>query len=249
MYISAHVGHFGNGTGASSLVDEVKESRRIAQHVKAILDLHKVPNKLYEDTVSKSQKDNVNHLISYHNKENGALIVSYHLNASGGVTNVGIGTEVCYKSQGLLAKKLSDAIAAAGEFKNRGAKYRDNIGVLARTKNPSVLLETFFVNSNEDVELYNKNFDKICFAIAKVLAEYIGYKIEEGVEEKVEFTSTSLKASYDNRQSSPATHKLIDDAAFKHLGYTSKLKNGKLSEGDLNATALELAVHFAKLNK
>lgn len=175
--IEGHIGHYGNGSGASSLVDEVKECRKIAQRVHGILDEHNIPNTLYEDKVSKSQRSNINHLVAHHNKDDDGLVVSYHLNASGGVTSAAIGCEVLYSTQKQLATNLSAAIAASGGFKNRGAKYRDNLGVLTGTIEPAIIVETFFVNSRKDVELYNTNFEAICFAIAKVLAAAIGYNI------------------------------------------------------------------------
>lgn len=180
--IEGHIGHFGDGTGAGSLVDEVKESRKIAQRVHAILKANGVPNSLFEDKVSKSQRDNINALVRYHNKDNDGLVVSYHLNASGKVVDTGIGAEVLYSTQKSLATDLSKAIANAGGFKNRGAKYRDNLGILTGTKEPSIIIETFFVNSREDVTLYKKNFEKICQAIAKVLAEYLNHKIKDKID-------------------------------------------------------------------
>lgn len=175
--VELHVGHFGDGTGAHGIVDEVKEATKITKRVYDILRANNVPATYYKDTVSKSQTENINRLIAHHNADTNGLIVSIHLNASSGTQANGIGCEVCYTTQKALATKLSAAISKAGGFKDRGAKYRNNIGVLVRTKEPAVLLEPFFVNSKEDVELYNKHFEKICQAIAKALAEHIGYKI------------------------------------------------------------------------
>lgn len=176
--IELHVGHFGNGTGARGLVDEVTEATKITLRVYEILKTSGVPATYYKDTISKSQTENINRLIAHHNADTNGLIVSIHLNASAGTQTGGIGCEVCYTTQKSLAAKLSAAIAQAGGFKDRGAKYRDNIGVLVRTKEPAVLLEPFFVNSKEDVALYNKHFERMCQAIAKTLAEHIGYKLK-----------------------------------------------------------------------
>lgn len=181
--IELHVGHFGNGTGARGLVDEVTEATKITKRVYDILRANNVPVTYYKDTVSKSQAENINRLIAHHNADYNGIIVSIHLNASAGTQANGIGCEVCYTTQKALATKLSADIAKAGGFKDRGAKYRDNLGVLVRTVEPAVLLEPFFVNSKEDVALYNKNFERICQAIAKTLAEHIGYKFKSTVTE------------------------------------------------------------------
>lgn len=194
--IELHVGHFGDGTGARDIVDEVHEATKITKRVYDILRANNVPATYYKDTVSKSQTENINRLIAHHNADTNGLIVSIHLNASSGRKSNGIGCEVCYTTQKSLATKLSAAIASAGDFKDRGAKYRNNIGVLVRTIEPAVLLEPFFVNSKEDVSLYNKHFEKICQAIAKALAEHIGYKIKKSSTTHVEVASNNTETFY-----------------------------------------------------
>lgn len=73
-------------------------------------------------------------------------------------------------------------------------------------------------------------------------------KVEKD-EDELKFTSATLKKMYQDRIESEATMKLLDDLAVKELKHKSKLKNGKLSDGDLVAIALELAVHLAKEQK
>lgn len=180
--IEHHLGHFGDNSGAHSIVDEVHEARKIMLGVHAILVANGIPSNVYEDKTSKTQAANLNNLVAHHNKDNNALIVSYHLNCSAGVTKNGIGTEVCHKTQPTLAAKMSAAIAKAGGFKDRGAKYRNDLAVLNRTIEPAILLETFFVNSEYDVAQYHKNFDAICQAIATVLAGHLGHKIKAGAK-------------------------------------------------------------------
>ena len=68
-------------------------------------------------------------------------------------------------------------------------------------------------------------------------------------EEELQFTSATLKKMFEERKSSEQTAKLLDDLAVKNLKHTSKLKNGKLADGDLVSIALELAVHCAKEHK
>lgn len=176
--IELHVGHFGNGTGASGHVDEVKEARKVTQKVYEILQSKRVPSTIFEDTVSKNRTQNINNLVKHHNADRDGLIVSIHFNA-GGDGSKAIGTEVLYYDQKSLAEKLSKAIsdATGSGLKNRGAKKRTDLGVLALTYEPAILIEVCFVNSSIDVAVYRRDFDKICQAIAKVLAEHIGYKL------------------------------------------------------------------------
>ena len=174
-----HVGHWKVGTGASGLVDEVKESRKIANRVHGILTAAKVPSTYYQDETSTNKNQNLTTLVKHHNADTNGLVVSWHLNASGGITQSGIGTEVLYANEKWkpLAEALSAAIAKAGNFKNRGAKLRKDLYVLNSTKEPAIIVETFFVNSTADVTMYNRHFEDICQAAAEVLAEAVGKKI------------------------------------------------------------------------
>lgn len=66
---------------------------------------------------------------------------------------------------------------------------------------------------------------------------------------ELEFTSNTLKTKLEERVVSPSTMKLLDETAQKVLGYKTKLKNGKLTDGDMMAMAVELAVELAKNQK
>lgn len=176
--IELHVGHFGDGTGAAGHIDEVKEARKVTKRVYDILKANKVPSTFFEDGASKNRTQNINALIKHHNADRDGLIVSIHFNAGGDGTKA-IGTEVLYYSEKTLADKLAKAIsdATGGGLKNRGSKERKDLGVLTKTYEPAVLIEVCFVNSSIDVAIYRRDFEKICQAIAKVLAAEIGYSI------------------------------------------------------------------------
>jgi hypothetical protein len=64
---------------------------------------------------------------------------------------------------------MSNAIAEAGDFIDRGAKKRTDLAFLNGTEEASILIETCFVDSSSDAEAYEANFDLICDAIATVL--------------------------------------------------------------------------------
>lgn len=176
--IELHPGHWVVGTGARGIIDEVTEARKVTKRVYEILQASKIPSTYFEDNTSKSQAQNLNTLVGHHNKDKNGLVVSVHFNASAGTVDRAIGTEVLYYDQKKLAEDLSKAMAQAGGFKNRGAKQNKNIAVLANTYEPAVLLEVCFVNSKEDVALYRKNFEGICQAIARVLANYLGKELK-----------------------------------------------------------------------
>ena len=184
--IEIHAGHWDSpNSGASGYLNEVKENRRVGKRVHDILKTYKVPVTYYEDNVSKNKNDNVNHLIAHHNKDTDGLVVSIHFNASA-KTSKPMGTEVLYCNPAMraLASKTSQAISKASGFGliDRGAKYRDNVGVLVRTKEPAILIEVCFVDSEVGAAIYTRDFEKICFAIAEVLAEELGYKLQKEVK-------------------------------------------------------------------
>ncbi|WP_137744528.1 N-acetylmuramoyl-L-alanine amidase [Robertmurraya siralis] len=187
--IELHPGHWKNpSSGANGILNEVTEARRVTKRVHEILKEAKVPCTYFEDNTSTNQKQNLNTLVKHHNADRNGLIVSIHLNA-GGDSSKGIGTEVLYKTQKNLAANVSKAISDASGLKNRGAKYRDNLAILTQTYEPAILIEVCFVNSVVDAELYRKNFERICQAIARELAAYLG----KSINNKQQSTNTSNK--------------------------------------------------------
>lgn len=175
--IEIHPGHWKNtGSGADGILNEVTEARKVAKRVYEILRSWKVPATYFEDNTSTNQTQNINTLVKEHNKDKDGLIVSVHFNASGGTQNRGIGTEVLYYDQKNLAAKIAKAIsdATGGGLLNRGAKKRTDLGVLASTYEPAILVEVCFVNSTVDAAIYRRDFEKICRAIANELAAYLG---------------------------------------------------------------------------
>lgn len=150
------------------------EARKVAKSVYEILKASNVPTTYIEDNFSTNQSQNINYLVKEHNKDRDGLIVSIHFNSSSGTSNKGKGTEVLYYSEKELAAKIAKAISEVSGLINRGAIKRTDLGVLAKTYEPSILIEICFVNSSVDVAIYRRDFDKICYAIAECLAESVG---------------------------------------------------------------------------
>lgn len=185
--IEIHPGHWKNtGSGTGGILNEVTEARKVAKRVYEILRSWKVPATYFEDNISTNQTQNINTLVEEHNKDRDGLIVSIHFNSSGGTQNQPIGTEVLYYDQKAIASKIAKAIsdATGGALLDRGAKQRKDLGVLARTYEPAILIEVCFVNSTVDAAIYRRDFEKICQAIAKELAAYLGYTINNPNEEE-----------------------------------------------------------------
>ncbi|WP_446936702.1 N-acetylmuramoyl-L-alanine amidase [Lysinibacillus fusiformis] len=230
--IEFHVGHYGDGTGARGIIDEVQYARKFIKRIYEICVANGVPATYYEDKISKNQTQNINNLIAHHNQDRNGFIVSGHLNASGSVTDQGIGAEVLYYDQVTVAQKVVDAICNASGMKNRGAKKRTDLGVLVRTYEPAILIEFGFVTSKKDVELMDQHFEAICRAVAKVLAAHIGYtiKVEVGnVDKPIE-----AKVMLNDSKTIPAIIK--DDRTYVQVREIANLLGLKLVYNDESKT-------------
>jgi len=156
--------------GASGFLDEVNEAREIVEAVADDLRELGVDVVTYHDDVSRSQDENLQRLVDFHNAQGAhELDVSVHLNAYQ-TTEEPMGVEVLYVSQLELAGKVSAAIARAGGLIDRGPKERNDLFWLNNTEAPAILIETLFCDSQADAELYDDNFEAITVAIAETIA-------------------------------------------------------------------------------
>jgi N-acetylmuramoyl-L-alanine amidase len=160
-------GHGKHVRGASGVLDEVDEARKVVDRVAALLGARGVTITKFHDDTSTSQDENLHRIVEYHNTQERELDVSVHFNAYE-QTAAPRGTEVLYVSEDALAGQLSAAIASDW-FIDRGAKYNNDLYFLNNTTMPAVLLEVCFVDSTADAEIYRRKFEAICEAIATVL--------------------------------------------------------------------------------
>jgi N-acetylmuramoyl-L-alanine amidase len=185
MDIVISSGHGKYVRGASGYIDEVDEARMVVDKVASYLTALGVGVKTFHDDESKSQSENLEAIVAYHNAQSRDLDVSIHFNAYEDTTKA-MGCEVLYVTQSKAAAELSAALAEAGDFIDRGEKYRSDLFFLNNTEMPALLIETCFVDSQEDANLYQESFDEICRAIAETLAgEKLG-EAEPPPEEIVE---------------------------------------------------------------
>ena len=153
--------------GATGILDEVNEARRVVEALADNLRERGVQVITFHDDRSESQNENLNAIVDFHNSEERDLDVSVHFNAY--VETVApMGTECLYVTQSALADNVASAIASCG-FINRGAKKRTDLFFLNQTMMPSILIEVCFVDSTADADIYRRQFEAICEAIAGVL--------------------------------------------------------------------------------
>lgn len=185
MIFNVHAGHNPDGKtacGAVGLVKESTEAREIAG--KLCRRLKTGGHTVYDCTVDNgvSQSDVLKKIVSKCNAHKADLDVSLHLNAGAG-NSAGNGktegVEVYIYNSSSKAKPYAEAvlkeIAALG-FTNRGVKERTTLSVLKNTKAPAMLVECFFVDDKDDVELYQRlgGEDAIAAAIARGIISVAG---------------------------------------------------------------------------
>ena len=147
-------------------LDEVNEATRVVDRVAALLGSNCVAK--FHDTVSTTQNENLNRIVSFHNSKSRELDVSVHFNAYQNTTKP-MGTEVLWVTQQSLAGQISSALATAQGLPNRGAKKRTDLYFLNNTNMPAVLIEVCFVDSQADAAAYKAKFEQACNAIAQAL--------------------------------------------------------------------------------
>jgi N-acetylmuramoyl-L-alanine amidase len=162
-------GHGKYVRGASGYLDEVDEARHVMHAVAHYLEELGIGVETYADDVSKTQSENLERIVDFHNSKTRDLDVSIHFNAYVETENP-MGCEVLYLTQAEIASKVSNVMAKAAQFINRGAKKRTDLYFLNNTAMPAILLEVCFVDSAADAELYGASFDRLCRGIAAVLS-------------------------------------------------------------------------------
>ena len=110
--------------------------------------------------------------------------ISFHRNSSS-KDNQYNGVEVLvYDKSGIKYQMAENIVGALGElgFREIGVKERPGLVVLRRTKMPALLIETGFINSDEDNKLFDEKFDQIARSIAEAI---LGTLDQETVEESL----------------------------------------------------------------
>ena len=170
MKIAVRGGHVPLVTGASALINELTEDRKVKD------SLIKYLRQLGYDVLDVTPPNNTNSLrneLSYGvNKANnwGAdLFISIHFNKAYDHYNGALGSEVCVYSTFDIAQRVVNELSKLG-FKNRGQKVRNNLYELNHTKMKAMIIEVCFVEATEDVALYKKLGHDL---IGKTIAEAI----------------------------------------------------------------------------
>lgn len=217
--INISSGHGKYVSGAGCYIDEVTEARKVVNRVAELIKQKGCTARVFHENTSKDKNTNLKNIVAWHNNQKDGLDLSVHFNAFK-KTDKAMGTEVLYGSPKTEASNLSSAVAKAGGFINRGGKSGSHLYFIKYTKKKSMLIEICFVDSKADVELYKKNFEAICEAIASSLTG-----INKPVEQKPSNDNTTpsngqqtyyrvVVGSYSNKSNAD---KMVEE--LKNKGY------------------------------
>ena len=184
MKIAVRGGHNFLAKGASALIDETVEDRKVKDFV--IEGLRGLGHEVLDVTPPDMDSDSdLVYGVSKANNWNADLFISIHFNKAYDSYNGKIGTETWVYSKNdnyndeEYAQKIVNSIGNLG-FKNRGVKEKKDLYELKATKMPSIIVEVCFVEATEDVALYRKlGQNKIAEAIVLGIT---GKNIEQPVQ-------------------------------------------------------------------
>ena len=167
MKIAIRGGHCPKVPGASGIINEVVEDRKVKDAVVKYLKQlgHQVYDVTPPDTMPTSSGD-LAHGVNEANRLKVDVFASIHFNAFNGTAS---GTEVCVYSPHEYGQRVVDNLTALG-FKYRGQKVRTGLYELKYTNMKAMIIEVCFVDSTTDVELYRRvGYDAVGKAIAEAI--------------------------------------------------------------------------------
>lgn len=169
--IAIRGGHTELCTGASGLINELTEDRKVKDAVVKYLKL--LGEEVLDVTPPVKYTSEEDRDLAYGvNKANdwkADTFVSIHFNNAYTTYNGAIGSEVCVYSANDTAQRVVNKLGSLG-FKNRGLKVRTGLYELKNTTMKAMIIETCFVEATDDVALYKRlGADEVGKAIAEAL--------------------------------------------------------------------------------
>lgn len=228
MKICVRGGHTELCTGASALINELTEDRKVKDSVcKYLKQLgHTVLDVTPPVNYTSSSGVDLAYGVNKANNFGADLFISIHFNKCYDSYNGALGTETCVYSKNEYGQRIVDSLAGLG-FKNRGQKVRTGLYELGHTNAIAVIVETCFVEATEDVALYKKLGPD---AIGKTIAEAIAnQKIGPTVENKEEVNRSMYVFS---KNWYLYEYPDVANSGYKDDPYTHYVKYGK-KEGRL----------------
>ena len=148
--------------------------------------------------------------------ESGAdFLVSLHRNSSE-YPNQYTGVEtLIYDKNGEkaeIAEDINEELENIG-FRNNGVKIRPGLVILRRSKMPAVLVESGFINSEEDNRLFDEEFDRIADGIADAILKNFFLTGEEETEQEETYYRVQTGA-YRNRENAVRQQEKLTEEGY-----------------------------------
>lgn len=148
--------------------------------------------------------------------ESGAdFLVSLHRNSSE-YPNQYTGVEtLIYDKNGEKAEIAEDINVELENigFRNNGVKIRPGLVILRRSKMPAVLVESGFINSEEDNRLFDEEFDRIADGIADAILKNFSLTGEEETEQEETYYRVQTGA-YRNRENAVRQQEKLTEEGY-----------------------------------
>ncbi|GAA0115277.1 N-acetylmuramoyl-L-alanine amidase [Clostridium senegalense] len=190
MKIGGRSGHNPLATGAVGIVDEVLEDTKIFNASKKYLQSKYEFVNCYPGNMNGVSQE-LMYGISKANSNGVGLFYSVHLNKAYDSYNGAIGSEIwlhpnCSQDTKNKANRILNNFTTLG-FKNRGIKYSNQLAELNSTNMEAMIIECFFCEATEDVNIYNK-----------VGADALGFAIANGIDSSITIEKPKPQRQYRN---------------------------------------------------
>lgn len=223
--IAIDAGHGGTDSGAAyNGRFEKNDNLKLAMAVGEILEdngydvFYTRDNDVYNTPFEKATKAN---------NSDADYFVSFHRNSSE-TANKNTGVEVLvYNDTGIkhtLAENVGKELEKIG-FKNLGISVRPNLVVLKRTKMPAILIETGFINNDNDNEMFDNSFNQIAAGIADGIMDSIDPNRTSATEDEIPNPAPSPLP-----ESKPGLYR-VQVGAYKNRDNADRMLNALLVEG------------------
>lgn len=152
------------------------------------------------------------------NEQGVDFFISLHRNSSP-TPNQYSGVEtLVYDDSGIkteMAENINVRLEEAG-FRNLGIKERPGLVVLRRTQMPALLVEVGFINTDEDNQIFDENFDQIAQAIADGILDTLQSQgiSQIGEEGMPEVSDDAVDEPEDSREGDPPIYR-VQTGIFK----------------------------------
>lgn len=174
------------------------------------------------------------------NQEDADFFISFHRNSSPMPNQYSGAETLIYDRSGQkldMAENINSQLETVG-FQNLGVRERPGLVVLRRTKMPALLVETGFINTDADNQLFDEKFEQIAQAIADGVLETL--RVEEGEESPLLYRvqvglfrqkENAERLNYQLTQQGYPSYILMDGEFYKvQVGAFENLNNAILME-------------------